>query len=88
MPCKQNDQDMVSAGERLYSADRRAPPHPAGRPLGRRGTPANATAKRSRRGRRISKPDDRTHVDGVIVLAMAVERAEFRREPVKLLGWL
>jgi hypothetical protein len=49
---------------------------------------SNATAKHSRRGWRISKPDDRTHIDGVIALAMAVERAEVKPEPVELLGWL
>ena len=45
-------------------------------------------AKHSRRGWRISKPDDRTHIDGIVALAMAVDRAEFKPEPVELLGWL
>jgi hypothetical protein len=34
------------------------------------------------------QPDDRTHIDGVIALSMAVERAEFRPEPAEFLGWL
>jgi phage terminase large subunit-like protein len=83
----QNDQRMVPASERLYSAivDRRLtlPNDPE---LARHS--ANATAKHSRRGWRISKPDDRTHIDGIVALAMAVERAEHRPEPVELLGWL
>jgi hypothetical protein len=83
----QNDQRMAPASERLYNAivDGRLtlPNDPE---LARHAS--NATAKHSRRGWRISKPDDRTHIDGVIALAMAVERAEFKPEPVELLGWL
>jgi phage terminase large subunit-like protein len=83
----QNDARMVPASERLHSAivDRRLtlPDDPELARLA-----ANATAKHNRRGWRISKPDDRTHIDGVIALAMAVERSEFRPEPVELLGWL
>jgi phage terminase large subunit-like protein len=30
----------------------------------------------------------RTHIDGVVALAMAVERAEMKPEPVELVGWL
>jgi phage terminase large subunit-like protein len=83
----QNDQRMVPASERLYSAivERRLT-LPDDRELARHS--ANATAKHSRRGWRISKPDDRTHIDGIVALAMAVERAAFRPEPVELLGWL
>jgi phage terminase large subunit-like protein len=83
----QNDQRMAPASERLYNAivDERLtlPDDPE---LARHAS--NATAKHSRRGWRISKPDDRTHIDGVVALAMAVERAEFTPEPVELLGWL
>jgi phage terminase large subunit-like protein len=49
---------------------------------------ANTIAKQSRRGWRVDKPDDRTPNDAVIALAMAVDAAENRPEPVKLLGWL
>jgi len=45
-------------------------------------------ARHSRRGWRIDKPNPRTNIDAIIALAMAVERAEFRPEPVELLGWL
>jgi phage terminase large subunit-like protein len=49
---------------------------------------ANTIARSSRRGWRIDKPDDRTPNDGVIALCMAVDAAENRPEPVKLLGWV
>ena len=49
---------------------------------------ADAIAKHSRRGWRIDKPSPRTHIDAMIALCMAVERAEHRPEPVELLGWL
>jgi hypothetical protein len=48
--------------------------------------PAKATAKRSPRGCRLSKPDDRARIDGIIALAMAVARTEFRPEHAELLG--
>ena len=49
---------------------------------------ADAIAKHSRRGWRIDKPNARTHIDAMIALCMAVERAEHQPEPVELLGWL
>ena len=49
---------------------------------------ADAIAKHSRRGWRIDKPSPRTHIDAMIALCMAVERAENVPEPVELLGWL
>jgi len=49
---------------------------------------ADATARHSRRRWRSDKPNPRTNIDGVIALCMAVERAEFKPEPVELLGWL
>jgi phage terminase large subunit-like protein len=83
----QNDARMVPASERLYSTivERRLtlPDDPE---LARHAS--NATAKHSRRGWRISQPDDRAHIDGVIALSMAVERAAFRPEPAEFLGWL
>jgi len=45
-------------------------------------------ARHSRRGWRIEKPNPRTNIDAMIALAMALERAEHRPEPVELLGWL
>jgi phage terminase large subunit-like protein len=49
---------------------------------------AEAIARHSRRGWRIDKPNPRTNTDAIIALAMAVERAEQKPEPVELLGWL
>jgi phage terminase large subunit-like protein len=49
---------------------------------------ANTIAKSSRRGWRLDKPDERTPNDAIVALAMAVDAAENRPEPVKLLGFL
>jgi phage terminase large subunit-like protein len=49
---------------------------------------ANTVAKHSRRGWRIDKPNDTTPNDAIIALAMAVDSAAHRAEPVRLLGWL
>jgi hypothetical protein len=67
--------------------DRRAAHHFATRPAAR---PSRSGRHRppSRRGWRIDKPNPRTNIDAVIVLCMAVERAEVKPEPVELLGWL
>lgn len=48
----------------------------------------NAVARHSRRGWRIDSPARGVQVDGIVSLAMAVERAEHRPEPVGVLGWL
>jgi phage terminase large subunit-like protein len=49
---------------------------------------AHAIAKDGPRGWRIDKAHGRVQIDALIALAMAVERAEARPEPVRLLGWL
>jgi hypothetical protein len=49
---------------------------------------ANTIARHSRRGWRIDKPDPRTANDGVVALAMALDRLENRPEPTRLIGWL
>jgi len=49
---------------------------------------SNAIAKDTPRGWRIDKPRGRANIDALIALAMAVERAEQKAEPVRLLGWL
>ena len=49
---------------------------------------AHAIAKHSRRGWRLDNANPRDNMDAVIALAMALERAEHRPEPVELLGWL
>ena len=78
---------MIPASDRLYAAitEQRItlPDNPE---LARHA--ADAIARHSRRGWRIDKPAPRTHIDGVIALCMALERAEHKPEPVELIGWL
>jgi hypothetical protein len=49
---------------------------------------AEAIMRQGRRGGRIDKPNPRANIDALIALAMAVERAEQRPEPARLIGWL
>ncbi len=79
---------MIPASERLYRAvTERRLIHPDDARLNAH--VHNAVAKQSRRGWRIDRPSTGAdHVDGVVALAMAVERAEHKPEPVRLLGWL
>jgi hypothetical protein len=39
-------------------------------------------------GGRLTKAHRTAQIDAVIAMAMAVERAEYRTEPMRLLGWL
>lgn len=78
---------MVPASERLYAAiieqrlthanDPELNAHVAG-----------AVAKQTNRGWRIDKSERSAQIDAVVALAMAIERAEFRPQPVELIGWL
>ncbi len=83
----QHDARMIPASARLHAAivEQRLtlPEHPE---LARHAS--DAVARHSRRGWRIDKPNPRSNIDAVIALAMAVERAEQKPEPVTLLGWL
>ncbi len=49
---------------------------------------ANAVQRHGRRGWRLDKPDRSSPIDALVALAMALERAERRPEPVRLVGWL
>lgn len=49
---------------------------------------AHAIAKHSRRGWRLDEAGRTDNIDGIIALAMAVERAEHRPDPVQVIGWL
>lgn len=49
---------------------------------------ANAVAKATGRGWRIEQADPSRNVDAVVALAMAVERAQVKAAPVKLLAWI
>jgi phage terminase large subunit-like protein len=83
----QSDSRMIPASARLHAAvvERRltVPDDPE---LAQHA--ANTIARSSRRGWRLDKPDDRTPNDAIIALCMAVDAAENRPEPVRLLGWL
>jgi phage terminase large subunit-like protein len=83
----QHDARMIPASARLHAAvvEQRLtlPDDPE---LARHAS--DAIARHSRRGWRIDKPNPRANIDAMIALAMAVERAEHKPEPVELLGWL
>ena len=83
----QHDARMIPASARLHAAivELRIT-LPANPELARHA--ADAIARHSRRGWRIDKPNPRANIDGIVALCMAVERAEFKPEPVELLGWL
>jgi phage terminase large subunit-like protein len=49
---------------------------------------ANAVAKDGPRGWRLDKEHRTASIDAFVALGMAVERAEAKPEPVRLLGWL
>jgi len=83
----QTDSRMIPASERLYRAvvEGRLT-LPAHRELAQHA--ADAVARHSRRGWRLDKAERSANVDAVVALAMAVERAEAKPEPVRVLGWL
>jgi phage terminase large subunit-like protein len=49
---------------------------------------SNAVAKDSPRGWRLDRAHRTANIDAVIALAIALERAEAKSEPVRLLGWV
>lgn len=49
---------------------------------------ASAVAKQTGRGWRLDKANNAAQIDATVALAMAVERAQHRPEPVRPLGWL
>lgn len=83
----QNDQRMMPASSRLHEAivEQRLtlPDDPE---LARHAS--DALARHSRRGWRIDKPRKEINIDGVIALAMAVERHANQPAPAKLLGFI
>ena len=78
----QHDARMIPASARLHAAivEQRLilPDDPE---LARHAS--DAIARHSRRGWRIDKPSPRANIDAIIALAMAVERAEHKPEPVE-----
>lgn len=78
---------MTRASEGLHAAIvQRRLQHPAHPELDQH--IASAIARRTGRGFRLDKAIKDDQIDGAIALAMAVERAEYRPEPVQLLGWI
>ena len=55
---------------------------------GKATTVAATVARDTPRGWRIDRSHRTACIDGVVALAMAVERAEAQPEPVALLGWV
>ena len=49
---------------------------------------ADAIMRHSRRGWRLDRPTRSITIDGVVALALALERTEDKPEPAELLGWL
>jgi hypothetical protein len=83
----QSDSRMISASARLHAAvtERRLQlPDLAELHV----HAANAIARHGHRGWRLDKPDDRTSNDAIIALCMAVETAENRPEPARVLGFV
>jgi hypothetical protein len=48
----------------------------------------NSVQQQTRRGARMGKASDRLRNDVLIALTLAVHRATFKPEPVRLLGWI
>jgi phage terminase large subunit-like protein len=83
----QSHSRMVAASENLHRVIVEGKlTHPGDPELDRH--VAATVARKTGRGWRIDKLGKDEQIDGVVALAMACERAEFRPEPVKLLGWI
>ncbi len=83
----QSDARMIPASDRVYRAiveGRLTLPDDAEL----RAHAHTAIARHSRRGWRIDKVRGSDNIDAVIALAMALERADDKAEPVALLGWI
>ena len=83
----QTDVRICPASQRLRSAivENRIT-LPADAELARHAT--NAVQRHVRRGWRLEKPDRSSPIDGVISLAMALDRCEQQPEPARLVGWI
>jgi phage terminase large subunit-like protein len=77
---------MVPASEALHAAivehKLRHPGHPE-----LDAHVAGAVARATGRGWRLDKSERGALIDAVVAMAMAVERAQFKPEPVRLIGW-
>ena len=87
VPFPQSNVRMVPASERLYQAVREGTlQHPNHSGLNRH--VARTIARKTPRGWRIDKEKSRDQIDGVVALAMAVDRVSNRSEPAEVVGWL
>jgi phage terminase large subunit-like protein len=87
VPFPQSNARMVPASERLYAAVKDGSiRHPNDPGLNRH--VAKTVARKTARGWRIDKVKSHDQIDAVVALAMAVDRAADKPEPVELLGWL
>jgi phage terminase large subunit-like protein len=83
----QTDARMIPASQRLYDAVLEGRlTHPDDAELNQHA--ACAVARHSRRGWRLDKTERSDAIDALVALCMAVERAEQRPEPARLVGWL
>jgi phage terminase large subunit-like protein len=83
----QSNSRLIPASDRLHRAviEHRLK-HPNDPVLNRH--VAAAVARDTPRGWRLEKAHRTASIDAVVALAMALERAEAKPEPVRLLGWL
>jgi phage terminase large subunit-like protein len=83
----QSPSRLIPMSQRLYRAvvEKRIK-HPNDPELN--GHVAAAVAKDSPRGWRIDRATRSARIDGLIALGLALERAEQKPQPVRLLGWL
>lgn len=78
---------MVPASERLYAAVvEHKLTHPNDPTLNAHVT--GTVARQTNRGWRLDKSERSAQIDGVVALAMALERADQPAQPARLLGWL
>jgi phage terminase large subunit-like protein len=83
----QTDQRMVPASQRLHTAiTERRIVFPDNRELTKQA--ADTIARHGRRGWRVDKPTRETHIDAIIAICMALERAEEPPPTLRVVGWL
>lgn len=77
VPASQRLRDAIVQGRLVLPPDAELAAHAA-----------NAVQRHGRRGWRIDRPDRTAVIDGIVALCMALDRAEQRPEPARLLGWI
>jgi phage terminase large subunit-like protein len=77
IPASQRLHDAITEGRLVHPDDPKLNAHVAA-----------TIARHGRRGWRVDKADRADKIDGVVSLAMALDRLEDRPEPTRLIGWL